>query len=58
MSPVAVRPLPAGPAGELPPRPYSPRELALGGYVATALWVLSLGLVTTLALWSTQPYWS
>jgi hypothetical protein len=55
-SPV-VRTLPSGPAGELGAGPYSPRELAWGGYIATALWVLALGLAATLALWSTQPYW-
>ncbi len=59
MSPVVVRTSRCG--GLAPgPRagPYSPRELTIGGYVATALWVFAFGVAASLALWSTQPYWS
>lgn len=34
---------------------YTRRELAVGGYVAAGLWVLSATLLALLAAWSTGP---
>lgn len=36
---------------------FTPRELLLGGYVAAALWLLSVALLVTLAAWSIGPGW-
>ena len=39
----------------LQPAAYTARELTLGGYAATALWLLSGVLLLMLAAWSLGP---
>ena len=34
---------------------FSPREHALGDYLAALLWVLSAGVLLALAAWSAEP---
>ena len=35
--------------------PFTARERACGGFVAAALWTLSIALLVTLVVWSTGP---
>ncbi len=42
---------------ESPSTPFTSTEVTVGRYVTVGLWLFSVALLATLALWSAEPHW-